>query len=503
MEELAASGHTCCPKDALLLKAHQLLRVSEESLLKGLEIALAEGKLLMEAVNDGGVETVLFFLRRLRQAEIDLAHSITVLLKYPPPPKEVPEYRLGEGFSRLNQAQRQALHYSLKYGFSIVTGGPGVGKTTVVNQICEAAKALRLHVLLAAPTGRAAKRLSEATGRDAQTIHRLLKWDVQTRSFVHNQDKPLSCDMLVVDEVSMLDVQLAASLFCAVAPGTRVVMVGDKDQLPSVGPGAVLGDLSGCGAIPVTYLTEIYRQADGSRIIGNAHAVNNGRMPDLSQTPKGVMADFYWVELDDPTRAASMAVRLICERIPKVYGFNPMTDVQVLTPMRKGECGTTALNALLQDALNPLSDDKACLQFGNRSFRVGDKVMQISNNYDKGVFNGEMGLVSSISEESKTFTVLFDAGYVEYQQHEADQLQLAYAVTVHKSQGSEFPVVIMPILTEHYVMLQKNLVYTGMTRAKKLLIMIGSRRAMGIAVRNDKPTRRRTMLAHRIQEALA
>ena len=505
LEEIASSGHTCCPKEMLMLAAEKLLHVSQTALEQGVAIAIAENKIMREEVIEADESVELLFTRRLRIAEMELAHSIRVLLANAPAPLTGFSAVLGEGFERLNAAQRQAVNGAFQHGFSIVTGGPGVGKTTVVNQMCAIAKALRLRVLLAAPTGRAAKRLSEATGRDAQTIHRLLKWDVQEKAFYHNEDAPLECDLLIIDEVSMLDTLLAANLFCAVLPGTRVVLVGDKDQLPSVGPGAVLYDLISCGRIPVTYLTEVYRQAEGSRIITNAHAVNHGHLPDLrpwSPPPQNPNArcDFYWVEQEDPAKTADIIVRTVTRRIQPVFGFDPVLDVQVLAPMRKGDCGTIVLNELLQNALNPSSPDKTFFQFGARLFRVGDKVMQTSNNYDKGVFNGEMGIISSIDNDTATFQVLFDIGKVDYQQMDADQLQLAYAVTVHKSQGSEYPVVLMPVLNQHFVMLQKNLIYTGMTRARKLLIMVGTTRALAIAVANDKPNRRRTRLAQRISD---
>ena len=496
MDEISTQGNTCCPEEILFLHAERLLHVSQEQLKNGLQIALDENKLVRETVSEGGEEVSLIFQRKLRQQEIDLAHSIRVLLNNPVAPLALLPSALS-GKITLNAAQMAAVHNALQYGFSIVTGGPGVGKTTVVNTIVKAFKALKKLVFLAAPTGRAAKRLAEATNCDAQTIHRLLKWDVQTKAFAFNQDKPLSCDVLIVDEVSMLDTSLAESLFCAVAPGTRIVLVGDRDQLPSVGPGAVLHDLIHCGLIPVTHLTEVYRQSHGSRIITNAHLVNNGALPDIS--PMREKTDFYWVENDDPLKVTDIIRRLVVERIPRVFGFEPVSDVQILAPMRKGECGTIALNDLLQNSLNPKANDKAEISFGSHVFRVGDKVMQISNNYEKGVFNGEMGVISQIDAEKRTFNVLYDIGIVEYQFHEYDQLRLAYAVTVHKSQGSEYPVVIMPVLTQHFVMLQRNLLYTGMTRAKKLLILIGSRRALSIAVNNNTPRLRKTMLIARLK----
>jgi exodeoxyribonuclease V alpha subunit len=359
------------------------------------------------------------------------------------------------------------------------------------------ARHLRRKVLLAAPTGRAAKRMSEATALEATTIHRLLQWDPTQGVFVHGPDNPLRCDLLILDEVSMLDVILAAQLFRAVAPDTSVVLVGDKDQLPSVGPGAVLHDLIASGRIPVTQLTHIYRQDANSRIVSNAHAVNRGQMPDLRPVPAEIKADFYWIEQDDPERAAELIARMVAERIPERFGLKPLTDIQILAPMHRGTCGTAALNERLQQALNP-AGQRPEFSFGERHFRVGDRVMQTVNNYDKGVFNGELGQITAIDHRAKTFSLSFDIGVVDYEWAEADQILHAYAVTVHKSQGSEFPAVVMPLLTQHYVMLQRNLVYTAMTRARKLLIMIGTRRALAIALGNNAPTLRHTRLVQRL-----
>ncbi len=496
MEELSNLGHTCCPRLILVERTKKRLGGSREAVEHGIQTAVDENKLVREEVTEQGETFELLFLRRLYLAELALANAIRILHTAPAKPVQPPWARLGDDFARLNPQQRQAVEFAFQHTFSIVTGGPGVGKTTVVNQIAAAARLCHLKVSLAAPTGRAAKRLSEATGRDAETIHRLLKWDVQTKSFFYDQDHPLDCDLLVVDEVSMLDTQLACSLFQAVSPGTRVVLVGDQDQLPSVGPGAVLYDLIACGKIAVTRLSQVYRQAGDSRIITNAHAVNHGQMPDL--TPPKSLADFYWIDQDDPSRATDQIARLVTERIPKVFHYHPLTEVQVLSPMRKGDCGTLALNQLLQNALNPDAPDKPSVRFGSRAFREGDKVMQTSNNYDKGVFNGEMGIITQVDDASGEFYVQFDVGLVKYQIVEADQLVLAYAVTVHKSQGSEYPVVLMPVLTQHFVMLQRTLIYTGMPRAKKLLILIGSRQALSLAVANNTPARRRTRLAQRI-----
>jgi len=498
LEQLALSGHVCYPTATLCTEAARVLEVDEQKAAAGLAGAVQGGRVVHEQATPADSEPRVY-LRRLYQAETDLAEALRLLITFPAAaPSRLDSGRLGDGFRRLNPEQQEAVLQAFRSPVSIVTGGPGVGKTTVIGQIVALAAGLRRRTLLAAPTGRAAKRMSEATSMDAMTIHRLLQWDAAEGVFVHGPDNPLRCELLVVDEVSMLDVPLAAHLFRAVQAGTRLVLVGDKDQLPSVGPGCVLHDLIASGRIPVTHLTRIYRQDPHSRIVSNAHAVNRGQMPDLRPVPAEVTADFYWIEQDDPDRAAETIARMVTERIPQRFRLDPLADVQILAPMHRGSCGTGALNERLQEALNP-AGRRPEFAFGERRFRVGDRVMQTVNNYDKGVFNGELGQVVGVDHHAKTFTLAFDIGAVTYEWAEADQVVHAYAVTVHKSQGSEFPAVIMPILTQHYVMLQRNLVYTAMTRAKRLLVMIGTRRALAIALANNTPMLRHSRLVPRLQ----
>ena len=500
LEQAAQNGHVCMPAEELASEAARVLEVTPEGAAAGLEGAIQNGRVVREEADPAGRAPPLAFLRRLYQAETDLAEALGMLLRAPAKPRQAEARRLGAAFDRLNADQQAAVLQAFRSPISVITGGPGVGKTTVVGQIVAMARALRLRILLAAPTGRAAKRMSETTSLEAVTVHRLLQWDPAQGVFNHGPDDPLDCDLLIVDEVSMLDVVLAAQLFRAVRPGSQVVLVGDKDQLPSVGPGAVLHDLIACGRLPVTHLTQIYRQGPGSRIVSNAHAVNRGQMPDLRAVPADHPADFYWIEQDDPDRAAELIVRMVTERIPQRFHLDPIADVQILAPMHRGSCGTAALNERLQEALNP-GGSRPEFAFGERRFRVGDRIMQTVNNYDKGVFNGELGQVTAIDHRAKTFAMTFDAGTVQYEWNEADQVVHAYAVTVHKSQGSEFPAVIMPVLTQHYVMLQRNLIYTAMTRARKLLIMIGTHRALAIALGNNTPMRRHTRLADRLAAA--
>ena len=399
----------------------------------------------------------------------------------------------------MSDEQQDAVRATATYPLNVITGGPGVGKTTVVGDIVRRANVAKLRVYLAAPTGRAAKRLGESCRRDARTIHRMLKWDPEKCNFVFGAKRPLKCDVLVVDEVSMLDIPLALFLFRAIAPGTTVVMVGDSDQLPSVGPGTFLMDLILSGKAHVSHLSKIYRQGLNSRIITNAHAVNAGRMPDLSPVPREKLSDFYWIEKDDPEQVVADIGKMVCQRIPQRFKFDPMRDIQVLTPMNRGSCGTKLLNETLQEQINPSAGNKPSFIFGEKKFRSGDRVMQIRNNYDKGVFNGDMGRLVYIDHTEKIFRIRFDETVVEYDFIEADQIVLSYAVTVHKSQGSEFPVVIFPLLTQHYIMLQRNLLYTGMTRAKKLLIIIGSRKALSMAINNINDEPRYSLLRERLK----
>jgi exodeoxyribonuclease V alpha subunit len=395
------------------------------------------------------------------------------------------------------EAVRRALHDPLL----VITGGPGVGKTTIVRGIVNTLVRQGLTVALAAPTGRAAKRLQEATGQPAATLHRLLEWRPADGVFGRNSSRPLPADLLVVDEASMIDIRLMADLLAALADGTRLVLVGDVDQLPSVGPGMVLRDVIASARVPTVRLTEIFRQAAASLIVTNAHRIHDGVEPELGAPPaQGVdKRDFFFIEDDDPAHAAETIRDLVATRLPRRYGFSPR-DIQVLTPMHRGELGATTLNHLLQDAITP---GRAELRSGGRVFRVGDRVMQIRNNYDRDVFNGDVGEVLRVAggsgEAGESQAVVgFDEREVSYAADDLDELTLAYAATVHKSQGSEYPAVIVPVHTQHYVMLQRSLLYTAVTRGKQLVVLIGSRKALRIAVGNAEVAARYSRLADRL-----
>jgi exodeoxyribonuclease V alpha subunit len=403
-----------------------------------------------------------------------------------------------EGAKKIKFAdkQKEAIRKSLTSKVMILTGGPGTGKTTALIGTIELMEQLRLRVLLAAPTGRAAKRLSETTGRDASTIHRLLEYSPQDWGFKKDQSDPLDGDVIVVDESSMMDLTLMNNLLKAVSPTSTLILVGDIDQLPSVGAGNVLRDLIDSGAIEVVTLTEIFRQAQQSMIVTNAHKINKGQYPALSGRKD---RDFFFIEEEDPDEAAAIIVDLITRRLPNYYNYDPIDDIQVLCPMYRGTVGANKFNESLQAALNP---DGVTLPRGGRNFRAGDKVMQIRNNYDKEVFNGDIGRIHSVDPVDQIVIVAFPERVVEYEAADLNELVLAYAITVHKSQGSEYNAIVMPILTQHYMMLQRNLLYTAVTRAKKLAVLVGTKKAIGMAIRNNKVTKRYTGLAKRLQDRL-
>jgi exodeoxyribonuclease V alpha subunit len=387
---------------------------------------------------------------------------------------------------QLADSQKAAIRLSLTAKVLVITGGPGVGKTTIVNSILKILAAKGVKLLLCAPTGRAAKRMTEATGVEAKTIHRLLEVDPKGGGFKRNADNSLDCDLLVVDEASMVDVMLMQALLKATPDNAALLIVGDIDQLPSVGPGQVLADIIGSGVVPVVRLTEVFRQAAASRIIINAHRINQGAMPGLS-APAGD-SDFYFVPAEDPETAVQRILELVKTRIPNRFGLNSIRDIQVLCPMNRGGVGARSLNIELQAALNPAGERKV-ERFG-WTFAPSDKVMQIENDYDKEVYNGDIGYIIDVDPEAGELVATFDGRSVTYGFGELDTLVPANAATIHKSQGSEYPAVIIPVLTQHYAMLQRNLLYTGVTRSKRLVVLVGQKKAIAIAVRNASGRRR-------------
>lgn len=527
LSELSNDGHVYAGKQQLIDRASELLEASPETIIMTMDDMLSKGELIQEkniVKNDEeGNPVTPIYLPPFYYAEIGVAGKLKKLAAAPAGDRlytRLMEARAKTGNENLSvdveaiqekvgmtydEIQADAIRQAATAKVMVLTGGPGTGKTTTTHGIISAYKAYGLKILLAAPTGRAAKRMTEATGLEAKTIHRLLECK-PPEGYQRDEENPLEGDVLILDECSMIDIILMNSLLKALPSTMRLIMVGDIDQLPSVGAGNVLRDIIDSGSFPVIRLTRIFRQAQTSRIIMNAHCINEGRMPDISN---GRDTDFFFMENEDAESVVPQIVELVQTKLPRYYHVEP-ARIQVLTPMQRGVVGATNLNLALQESLNPPEHEifmrgrgavtmlKDCLRRSGFAFRADDKVMQIKNNYDKEVFNGDIGIIESVNAEDRTLKVNFDNRSIEYDVTELDELVHAYATTIHKAQGSEYPIVVMPILMNHYVMLQRNLIYTGITRAKKILVMVGTRKALSYAVRNVTVTKRNTLLKERL-----
>ncbi len=497
LQEASGQGHCACQLETLGATAAKLLEIPEDLACQAIEAELKEGNLVAEPIEG----KTLLYLTALQKAEAAVAAHLLRLAGGALPWAEIDPHRAiawveGRATIELSRSQKNAVALALANKVLVITGGPGVGKTTLVNSILQIISAKQARILLAAPTGRAAKRLSESTGLEARTIHRLLEFDPKQGGFKRNNDNPLQSDIVVVDEASMIDIVLMSQLLRAIPDRAALLLVGDVDQLPSVGPGAVLSDIIASQVVSTVRLTEIFRQAATSKIIVNAHRINEGLMP-LQPENKEELSDFYFVPAQTPEEVSDRVMQVVCERIPKRFGLDAVKDVQVLTPMNRGGLGTRSLNIELQKRLNK-SNGPHVTRFG-WSFAPGDKVIQTINNYDKEVFNGDIGTIIDIDLEESQLSVDFDGREVTYDIGELDELSLAYAASIHKSQGSEYPAVVIPLSTQHYMMLERNLLYTGVTRGRKLVVIVGQRQALSMAVKNKRSSHRTTALAHRLR----
>lgn len=496
LQELSGDGHCAAPHDTLIKESVKLLEIDEAILEEAIREEVTQENLVPEEID--GVPCL--FLTPLYRAEQGVANSISRILSGAPPwgkidtEKALPWVEEKTGLS-LSQSQRDAVRLALTSKALVITGGPGTGKTTLVNSILKILAAKQLDILLAAPTGRAAKRMTETTGREAKTIHRLLEFDPQSFGFKRGRENPLEADLIVIDESSMVDVVLMNKLLAAVPDSAALMIVGDVDQLPSVGPGAVLADIIASGSVPTVRLTEIFRQAATSKIIVNAHQINKGELPLKNETEE--LSDFYFIPAETPEEIHAKLLQVVTERIPKRFGLHPVRDVQVLTPMNRGGLGAHALNSELQKVLNGNSEPKIT-RFGT-TFSPGDKIIQTVNNYDKEVFNGDIGQILEIDIDESSLKADYDGKIVEYEFGELDEVSLAYATSIHKSQGSEYPAVVIPLAMQHYMLLERNLIYTAVTRGKKLVTIIGQPKALGMAVKNKNATKRLTNLTERLR----
>lgn len=506
LHQLSDEGHVYYPYEQLIEECKKILGVDKDTILKAFGKIVSDGKIIIEDLNKEGElkeNNKAVYLAKFHVSEVGISNKLKHLMLVPKTlttfdRDKAIEWVQGELKIQLAENQKQAVMEAIDKKIMVVTGGPGTGKTTIINSIIRICNKIGQRVLLAAPTGRAAKRMTEATGHEAKTIHRLLEFSPKEGGFKKDENNPLNAELIVIDECSMVDTILMYHFLKAVPTKATLILVGDVDQLPSVGPGNVLKDIIDSGVIPTVRLTEIFRQAKDSLIIVNAHRVNNGEMPMFAYN-KDHPQDFYFFEIEEPEKALEKIIELCKEKIPEKFGFNSVDDIQVLTPMHRGVVGTSNLNTELQKHLNHSSDE---FTRGGMVLKVGDKVMQIRNNYDKEVFNGDIGRIIKIDREEQEIIVDYEGRPVPYDYSELDEIVMAYAVSVHKSQGSEYPVIVMPILTQHYMLLQRNLLYTGITRGKKLVILVGTKKAIAIAIKNDKPQQRHTLLKDRLMSAI-